>query len=436
MIMGVVADDITGSNDIGIMFTKSGCQASVFNLPEDKCVSSMKFPDGLFDIGIINTNSRLDSAEEAYRKVFQATRYLEAQNCSRYFNKTCSVFRGNIGAEFDAMLDALCMDFGVVVLGFPKNGRTTSWGLHRVRGLLLEKSEFYNDPIHPMLTSDLAKILASQSKRKVGNIYQDIIESGADAVRERIDEMRDRFGYVILDVIDQGSLRIIAEAVKDEPVLCGSSALAEELPGAWGVKPPQNRRVGLNVNGNSGILCVAGSLMPQTLHQVQRLIDGGMPAFELDGLALFDEYLRESTVNNLISQLSDLLAAGKDSLLHSGVNQNQVEAIKEKGRALGLTDKETARLVSGSMSKITSSVMVNSGQNKLIVAGGETSDAVCESMNINGLKILEEIQPGLPSCVSIPESPGGRAFYLVLKSGSFGSDDFLLQALEHLRALD
>jgi uncharacterized protein YgbK (DUF1537 family) len=45
------------------------------------------------------------------------------------------------------------------------------------------------------------------------------------------------------------------------------------------------------------------------------------------------------------------------------------------------------------------------------------------------LRIWKELQPGLPSCVTLSAEP----LLLVLKSGSFGSPEFLEQALEHLR---
>jgi uncharacterized protein YgbK (DUF1537 family) len=436
MIIGVVADDVTGSNDIGVLFTKSGCPANVYNLPDNGNLSSITMREGPWEVGIINTNSRLDSAKAAYRKVFQATRYFEAQDCRRYFKKTCSVFRGNIGAEFDAMLDALCLEFGVVVLGFPKNGRTTRNGIHRVRGLPLEESEFQNDPIHPMRRSNLAEILRAQTRRKVGGIYHDIIERGPDAIREALESMRTRCGYVILDVIDQESLKIIAEAVRDEPVLCGSSALAEELPEIWGASPNKKRLTGLPKVENCGILCVAGSLMPQTRRQVQRYMENGAAAFELDVLGLFDEVQRDLLISELVPRISQVLATGQDSLLYSGANLERVDAARRTGRTRGLSDTDTGRLVSGALAEITKRVLKESGQNRLVVAGGETADAVCNRLGIKGLEIWEEIQPGLPSCLSIPESSGGQVWLLVLKSGSFGDDDFLVQALDHLRALD
>jgi uncharacterized protein YgbK (DUF1537 family) len=64
------------------------------------------------------------------------------------------------------------------------------------------------------------------------------------------------------------------------------------------------------------------------------------------------------------------------------------------------------------------------------VAGGETSAAVCARLGVAGLMIWKEIQPGLPSCLSLSADP----LLLVLKSGRFGTPDFLAQAMEHLRS--
>jgi uncharacterized protein YgbK (DUF1537 family) len=270
----------------------------------------------------------------------------------------------------------------------------------------------------------------------VGNIYQEVIEFGPDAVHERIQKMRGQVGYVIMDVVDQQSLKIIAEAVKDEPVLCGSSALAEELPGLWGVHTCFKTPVGLSKNNGSGILCVAGSLMPQTRRQIKILMEYGVPGFGLDTMELFSEHLRQNVLSKLTDQLCEVLSSGQDALLYSGADQDQVIQTQRKGRALGLTETEVSRIVSDSLAEISQRVLYAVDQIRFVVAGGETSDAVCERLNIKGLTMLEEIQPGLPSCLSIPDNNKEQAYLLVLKSGSFGDDDFLIQALDHIRRLE
>ena len=201
MKMGVVADDITGANDIGIMFAKAGLLTHVYAYEKPGDFALVGDPD----IVILDTNSRLDLPPVAYDKVHAATRDLMAAGCRQFHNKTCSVFRGNIGVEFDAMLDALDLDFAVVVLGFPKNGRRTVEGVHYVHGRRLEESEFRNDPIHPMTRSDLVGILGAQTQRAVGLIDYTVVARGAADLRAEIGHRQGQQNYVIIDVVDQGA---------------------------------------------------------------------------------------------------------------------------------------------------------------------------------------------------------------------------------------
>src|SRR5215207_8533992 len=106
--MGVVADDITGANDIGIMFARAGYETHVYTIGAD---GSFAFAPG-----------------------------------------------GAAPPDI-CMLDALGQQFALVVLGFPKNGRTTVDGIHYVHGQRLEDSPFRDDPIHPMTRSNLVEIL-------------------------------------------------------------------------------------------------------------------------------------------------------------------------------------------------------------------------------------------------------------------------------------
>ena len=279
MKMGVVADDVTGSNDIGIMFAKSDYLTHIYSFKEDAFSFAARKEDmGAPDILILDTNSRLDPPDVAYRKVFAATRELQQAGCRQFHKKTCSVFRGNIGAEFDAMLDALALEFAVVVLGFPKNGRTTVDGIHYVQGKKLEDSEFRHDPIHPTQRSDLVGILGSQTKRKVALVTHALIDQGAEALRDEVQRMRAQCQYLILDVTDQAALATIARAVHDEPVLCGSSAIAEELPAVWGSPQARRDQQALPPLKEIGIPVVSGSLMPQTAAQIEHMRQKGASA--------------------------------------------------------------------------------------------------------------------------------------------------------------
>lgn len=431
-LIGVVADDITGANDIGIMFAKAGIVTHVYAHddfdPQALLASSGRGPAAV----VLDTNSRLDDARTAYAKVYDASIRLRAAGATLFINKTCSVFRGNVGAEFDAMLDALGQSFAVVVLGFPKNGRTTLHGIHYVHGRKLEESEFRRDPVHPMTRSSLVDILQDQTRRGVTLIEYPAVRSGAAALRERLDSLRGKgAGYCIVDVPDQEALSTIAEAVRDDFILCGSSAIAEELAELLDVPREAAALPELApLKEGCGILCTAGSLMPQTDAQIAHMRDGGTPSFELDSRLLPEEASRRSAVDALTGEIVDCLLRGRDAVLFSSRDPSAVEETKRIGLSLGLAPEEVSRIVSDCLAEITARVMKQTGQPRLLVAGGETSAAVCRRMGVKGLQVWKEIRTGLPSCATLDEPRR----LLVLKSGSFGNESFFEEGIRHLKS--
>ena len=68
--------------------------------------------------------------------------------------------------------------------------------------------------------------------------------------------------------------------------------------------------------------------------------------------------------------------------------------------------------------------LVANGLRRLVVAGGETSGAVTQALNLGPLTIGPEIEPGVPILTD-----GHRKIALALKSGNFGGRDFFANAL-------
>jgi uncharacterized protein YgbK (DUF1537 family) len=201
------------------------------------------------------------------------------------------------------------------------------------------------------------------------------------------------------------------------------------LPAVWGQASQPEMELGLPLPAGLGLLVVAGSLMPQTQAQVAQLKAAGALPLVLNGPVLPDPQARERHLAEMSAAASAGLRAGRDVLVHSSQEAEAVEQTRRAGAARGLTPTQTARLVSESLAEVTARVVAETGLNRLAIAGGETSAAVCARLGVTGMRIWKEIQPGLPSCLSLTHP----ALLLVLKSGSFGSPDFLERALEHLR---
>ncbi|MED4228696.1 four-carbon acid sugar kinase family protein [Neobacillus cucumis] len=423
-MIGVVADDTTGANDIGIMFTNSGYKVKVVTFePDLKVIKDT-------DVLIIDTDSRLDSPTLGYEKVKKATEILKNADCTMYFNKTCSVFRGNIGGEFDAMLDELAEEFAIISLAFPKNGRTTCQGIHKVYGKLLEESEFANDPVHPMHESKLQSILQKQTKRKVISIYLDVVRKGPAALRDSIEAARNHYNYVIIDAETQEDLLTIAEASVGYKILAGSSAIGEELPKVLKKSEYQNLANTIEIKDKNGIIVISGSLTPQTKGQTQELIESGFPFISVDSRIIISETESDEELKRVVNNAKAVLTEGKDMLIMADNNPEILKETKEIGLAQGFNELEISKKISDFLAEVAKKLTDDLNLKRIVVAGGDTSGTVCRKLNIKGNYIISEIDTGVPSGLAI-----GQEMLIVLKSGSFGKRDFLIKAVEHLKQL-
>lgn len=398
----VVADDITGANDIAVMYAKSGLRTVTYT-----CGSPAVFQAGE-SVSVLDTDSRFLTAREAYDRVCRAVQAWP--DADRYFDKQCSVFRGNIGAEFDAMLDALGENFAAVVLGYPENGRTTIHSVHYVHGVELSKSQFRSDPVHPMTESNLCRILQGQTRRKVGAITVENLDQGETYLRQKLEEARSRYQYVIFDVRDEADLALIARVIADVKVVCGSAGIAYYL----GLEQCRQN--------HEPVLAVAGSLTPQTVAQVAYMKKKGYPVLELDTLAIA-EGKGKAVLDDLLTRAEDAFDRGDLVVIHTTEDPAQVQKTKETALARGVSNVEISGAISETLAEATKSLCQRRSIRKCIVLGGDTSAAFCRNMEISGMEIFEEVEPGIPLLRRI-----GEPFYFVLKSGSFGTDSFIEKA--------
>lgn len=420
--IGVVADDITGANDIGVMLAKNGFRVTVLSLEDKPEPADFAAADAL----VINTGSRLDAAHLAADKSARAAAFLRDQGCDMVYTKTCSVFRGNIGASFDAVQDVLGVTTSMVVAGFPRNGRTTVDGVHYLNGVPVGETNFANDPVTPLKFSRLAELIGQQSARPCRVFTHEWLDQPEDVRRAHLEALKAEAAYVIFDVRDQADLTTIARLIREEKNICGASAVCEELPGAWDqVSPvemyhPDGKR--------EGVLILAGSLTPQTTRQIAEAEKAGVPAYVLNPAFLLQDGERAAAVKDAVAYAAGMLCNGHDVLVYAA---RDTSGVRKKSAQLGITDVEAGRCISLAFEAIARGVREQTGLSRYVVAGGETSDAVSRGLGVRTMRIFQEIEPGVP--VMTARTFAGEALALVFKSGSFGSDTFLLSAAQCLR---
>lgn len=67
----------------------------------------------------------------------------------------------------------------------------------------------------------------------------------------------------------------------------------------------------------------------------------------------------------------------------------------------------------------------------LFITGGETALALLDALGITGIRLIEEVEPGVP----LGETRGALAIPIVTKAGAFGDERTLRRCLHHFRRL-
>lgn len=416
-LLGCIADDFTGATDLANMLVCEGMRTvQTIGIP---CLA----PDRV-DAIVVALKSRTIPAAEAGAQALQALLWLRAQGCRQFLFKYCSTFDstddGNIGPVIDILMQELRTDFTIACPVFPETGRTLYRGHLFVQDALLNESGMENHPLTPMTDANLVRVLQRQTASKVGLIAYPVVASGAAAVKQEIDRLRQAgVRIAIVDALANEDLYAIGEACADLPLLSGGSGIALGLPGNFiraGRLTADAQAAELPaVNGLSVVL--AGSASRATNQQVAAWT-ANHPSFRIDPLALARG---EAVAERAVAFAREQFPQGT-TLIYATTTPEQVKAVQAQ---LGV--ELAGQLIESALADIARRLHAL-GVRRFVVAGGETSGAVVQALDIGALRIGAQIDPGIPATVSIGEDPISMA----LKSGNFGSVDFFDKALRHL----
>lgn len=421
--LGCIADDFTGATDLANNLVRSGMRVvQVIGVPGDALDT-----DG--DAVVVTLKSRTLPASEAVAQSLAALRWLQAQGAQQIYLKYCSTFdstpRGNIGPVAEAIMDALASlegaDFTIATPAFPDNQRTVFKGHLFVGDVPLNESGMQDHPLTPMTDSNLVRVLQAQCRRKVGLIDYRVVAQGERAIRARVGELRAQgVGLAIVDAISNDDLLRLGPALKGMPLVTAGSGVAIGLPANFGIRPSITAAALPNASGLRAAL--SGSCSLATNRQVRAFIEAGGQAFRIDPV-------RIAAGTDVTSQALDwaapLLSQGP-VLIYSTADSNAVKAMQGQ---LGV--HEAGTMLERTLAAIAGG-LVALGVRQLVVAGGETSGACVQALNITQMKIGPQIDPGVPWCHARTRSTPNAELHLALKSGNFGADDFFTKAFSML----
>jgi uncharacterized protein YgbK (DUF1537 family) len=419
-VLGCVADDFTGATDLANMLVRGGLRTvQLIGVPKP----GTPVPD--VDVIVIALKSRTTLPADAVRDSLAALDWLRGAGAQRFFFKYCSTFdstdQGNIGPVADAMMDALGTDFTIACPAFPETGRTIFKGHLFVGDQLLSDSSMRHHPLTPMTDSNLVSVLGRQTARTVGLVQYRDVAAGPEAMVARMQALRSEgHGYAIVDAVGDAQLYEIGEAFADLPLITGGSGVALGLPQAYrkrGMVSEQPGRADA-VPGVSGkALVLAGSCSAATLGQIA-VWEKTRPSYNIDPMALADGGDEVGAALAFARTHPD-----QPVLIYASASPEVVKTVQER-----LGREEAGAMVERAMAAIARTMVEEDGVRRLVVAGGETSGAVVSALDVTGLHIGAQIDPGVPGTVTLGERP----IALALKSGNFGAVDFFEKALAQM----
>lgn len=412
MLLGCIGDDFTGSSDLANTLAKQGMRTVQY--------TGVPLSDATSDIeaGIVALKSRSNDPKIAIEQSLKALDWLKRQGCQQFFFKYCSTFdstpMGNIGPVIEALAEALEAHKIIVCPAFPGTGRSIYQGHLFVNDVLLNESGMQDHPITPMVDSDIRRWLKRQTKFNVGHVAAPHVLKGVDAIKMAMEDEHQKGNRVIIvDALQDADLLEIGRAAVDLPLITGGSGVALGLPANFIKKGLVTGLVKKWKPQIGKCVVLSGSCSKATRAQIA-FHSKTNPTFEIMAADVIEGRLQVETVANWLVEKKGIPIA------YSSADPKIVRSIQEK-----FGSKKSAEAIENFFAEV-SQKLVEKGVECILTAGGETSGAVVEGLQLKELEIGPEIDPGVPALRAGPN------LVLALKSGNFGAEDYFSKAAKIL----
>jgi len=419
--LGCIADDYTGASDLANTLTRAGLRTlQTIGVPAD----DLALPE--VDAVVVSLKSRSIEASIAVERSLAAEKWMRGRGADHVLFKICSTFdstdKGNIGPVTDALRAASGDAIVLVTPAFPETGRTVYQGNLFVGAVPLDESPLKDHPLNPMHDSNLVRVLARQSKTRIGLIDLATLSRGADAVRTRLADLaKQGVGAAIIDAVFDSDLETIGNVAVGHRLSVGASGIGLGLARSLAGAAAKSAAAAVSQEAVGGpAACLAGSCSQATLGQIASA-EQIMPVLHLDP----DQVIKgKDEARRALAWARERLGS-HPVLIASSAAPDQVAAFQARhGR------DASGHAIEQAMADIAEGLAA-AGVRRLVVAGGETSGAVVDRLGIPGFLVGAEIAPGVPVLRAVGAKAGDML--IALKSGNFGGPEFFSDALELMR---
>lgn len=406
----IIADDLTGAADSAVQFRQAGFSTMVLARLAGR-QALLKHSQVIS----LSLNTR-DASATTVRRVWQrhAPTVTGLAHGALVYQKIDSTLRGHPALEVRLLLGYLGASAALIAPAFPKLGRQTIDGVHRVYGVPLAETEFARPHTRAQATSRLPELFTAGSHEPSIHLPLQIIEAGPDTVARWLQQYLDEPCRLItadtaneqhLDILTQAALPYVGRLL-----LVGSAGWAERLALAC------RERLAYG-HSRPGVLGVVGSLSAVATRQVQAAAQAGVTVVQCPSTAT--SAMPGETAQNWQS-VTHMLRSGRAAILwtHPGDGRSTTDRAGQRVlRALAETVRE---------------ILATTPVSGLAIVGGDTAHAVFRALHASGLVLAGEVTPGLPYGRLLDGPFAGLP--TATKAGGFGADTALHECLQFLHS--
>jgi uncharacterized protein YgbK (DUF1537 family) len=416
----VLADDFTGALDTGVQFAGRSIPTLVSTRIEDLYQEIR----GGIPVLVLDLETRHLPPGEAAARVRLAVEGALSLGVRRFYKKTDSTLRGNIGSELEALLESAGEPLLPFVPAYPATGRTTVAGRHYVNGVPLHRSPYGGDPQDPVRTSSIPDIIGAQSRLPVVMIEHPraaapllvgpAVLSGEAAARR----------IAVFDARCEEDLKLIARELQRRGLLwvsAGSAGFAAHLPEVLSF--PRGALETPRCPQRLLVLC--GSTDPVSLEQVDTALGEGAQRILLEPEQVLRRRRRKGAGGGDASSeisLLEPLRDGNDLILQAASGKGDIHRFLRYAESIGLQAAEVPRRVARGLAELAVNILRSHGGFTPVVFGGDTALAFVEALGFAAVLPVEQISAGV---VLSRMSGDDLELPLISKAGGFGEAGIL-----------
>lgn len=450
-LLAFYGDDFTGSTDALEVLASHQLDTLLFlRQPTEAEIALARRRYAAVGIAGISRAKNLAWMDQHLPAVYQALKQVGAA-VSHY--KVCSTFDssptlGNIAHALMLGRSAFAMDIAApVVVGAPQMKRYTFFGhLFASAGasgnvVRIDRHPTMSvHPLTPMKESDLCLHLAKQAKLDVALI--DTLKQQANDTEALLAQTLADNDAVLLDVMDTLTQARVGELLwqvaeqrrkqQAGSLFCvGSSGVQYSLVAHWAkLWPNQVQSQTLTAEPVERIIVISGSCSPVTAEQIKSACADGFADIRVDTVALINEQTRNAEQERLKQSASKALQQGLSPLIYSacGPDDPEITRLQSFIDTHHLDKSETLALLGFLQGELLRELIQQSAVSRVVVAGGDTSGAVVQALNLSALQMQARLFPGAPLCQAYAGLDAEPVVEIALKGGQMGKADYFQAA--------